>query len=436
MIGRSREALRRLGEFLTPFEGCFLRKKQRGAVMRYVDGLIGPSERKNLQQMWASLEDPGDYQALHHFITESTWPDQKVWRTLRETVPDRSGLLIVDDTGIPKQGRHSVGVQRQYSGTMGKIGNCQVAVSTVLRSSDSTWLLAMDLYLPETWTEDPERRAKGEIPEDLLFRTKWQIALEQIRTAIREGFQAECVLADAGYGECLEFRSGLGRMGLFYAVGVTGQSSVFEKPPHLVGPKQSRRGPPRPRRIARNQRHPISIAVLAKALPRFAFRTYTWRNGSGPRHRARVAALRVVPAQGWQKKSVHEACWLLVEKRSNETKYFLSNLPPQTTTHRMVEWIHARWSIEQNYRDLKNELGFDHFAGRRYEGWNHHAVLTALAYTFLQMERRRGVRGGECLTLPVIRKFIRKVLLCLHVAGDRDMFRTVVDFHRNPPLRM
>ncbi len=152
-------------------------------------------------------------------------------------------------------------------------------------------------------------------------------------------------------------------MGLFYAVGVTGQSSVFEKPPRLVAPKQSRRGPPRPRRIARNQRHPISITVLAKALSRSAFRTYTWRNGSGPRHRARVAALRVIPAQGCQKKSVHEACWLLVEKRSNETKYFLLNLPPRTSIRRMVEWIHSRWSIEQNYRELKNELGVRPFCG-------------------------------------------------------------------------
>lgn len=397
--------------------------------MRYVEGLIGTSERKNMRQMWESLEDPGDYQALHHFLTESTWSDAKVWEVLREAVPDRSGVLIADDTGIPKHGKGSVGVQRQYSGTLGKIGNCQIAVSATLHTRESNWLLAMDLYLPEVWMNDPERRERVEIPTTLAFRHKWEISLDQIRTIREAGFEIECVLADAGYGNSVEYRAGLARMGLFYIVGVQGKTTIFVDPPRIVEAKRNPKGRDRRRRIARNNRKPVALGDLSTSLPSGA-----WKKIQGLR--AKFAAVRVVPAHEWVHGKIQEECWLLMERRPNETKWYFSNLPPGTSLSRLVEVCHGRWAIEQNYRNLKNELGLDHFAGRRFEGWNHHAALTAVAYTFLEQERRRGTSRRERLTFPVVRKFIRKVFLCLHVAGDRDLYRTVVSFHRNPPRRI
>ena len=175
-----RVLLKRLASFVDGFAGCFGRRGREDAARRYVKGLLSDAKRKNMQSMWGRITDRGDYQALQHFITHSTWDSQRIWSALWEKVPVREGILIVDDTGIPKSGEHSVGVHRQYSGTLGKVGSCQIVVSTVLKAQRSTWPIAMELYLPEKWANDEQRRDRARIPQDVQFRTKWQIALEQI----------------------------------------------------------------------------------------------------------------------------------------------------------------------------------------------------------------------------------------------------------------
>lgn len=435
MIDRSRAALARLAEYLDHFAPCFHRRVQRGAVRHYVEGLAGPSERKNLSGMLSEMSDPVNYQTLQHFITTSPWSDEAVWGRLREVVPERKGVLISDDTGIPKKGAHSVGVQRQYSGTLGKIDNCQIAVTTVLRTAASTWPMAMDLYLPETWADDPDRRAEAEIPEAVQYRPKWKISLDQIEKVRRSGFEIECVVADAGYGDTAEYRLGLARKGLSYVVGVKGTTAAWVEPPRFVAPKKNWVGRPRTRRLAKNNPKPRPVAEIAAALPANAFRTVGWKNGAR-KHRGLFAALRVTPSHGWKKwfkGRRNPEVWLLVERRKDETKYYLSNLPAGASIRRLVALAKTRWAVEQNYRDLKEELGFDHFAGRRWGGWHHHAVLTAVTFTFMELERRRGISKNAQLTRPAVRSFTRTVFLCLHVAGNRKLFALTEDFHRNPP---
>ena len=436
MVDRSRAALGRLAGYLDLFAGCFHRRVQRGAVRRYVEGLFGPSARKNLARMWAETTDAGNYQTLQHFITTSPWSDEAVWRRLRKVVPERRGILISDDTGIPKKGTHSVGVQRQYSGTLGKIDNCQIAVTTVLRTARWTWPLAMDLYLPEVWANDPARRSEAEIPGAVRYRPKWKISLAQIEKVRRSGFEIECVVADAGYGDSAEYRLRLARKGLSYVVRVKSTTAAWVGSPRFVEPKKNPVGRPRTRRLAQNNRKPRSVAEIAGTLAADAWKTIRWRGGSGAVRRGVFAALRVTPSHGWTKwyrGRRNPEGWLLVERRKNETKYYLSNLPSDTSLLRLVELAKARWAVEQNYRDLKDELGFDHFEGRRWNGWHHHAVLTALTFTFLELERRRGGSPKGQLTRPAVRRFTRTVFSCLLIAGNKKLFQLTEDFHRHPP---
>lgn len=434
MVVRSEESLRRLGQFLSCFENCFGRSVQRGGVVNYVEGLCGPSEKKNLVQMLENLNASGDYQQLQHFVTSSPWDDKKVWGTLRQQIPERSGMLIQDDTGIPKQGTQSVGVKRQYSGTLGKIGSCQIAVSSILRAGNANWLLAMDLYLPKEWTEDKTRRRKAGIPDEVEFREKWRIALDQIDTVRASDFVIDCVAADAGYGVCAEYRAGLVSRELKYIVGVTGATTVYETDPRLVAQPKSRRGRPRKRPRLRKGAKTISLDKLAQMQGKWT--KITWRNGERKLLKGKFRACRIYSAAEWRENLPMSECWLLIEKRPNETKYYFSNLPADTPLQKQVETTHQRWAIEQSYREIKNELGFDHFAGRKYDGWNHHAVLVAVTHTFLQMERTRTKKKGAILPLPAVRKFIREIFLSLHIAGNRRLYRLVEHFHHNPPRRI
>lgn len=218
----ARALLQRLGQFMDGFSGCFSRQPQREAASRYLDGLFNDSPRKSMQAMHGRLSDPASYQALQHFITHSPWDTARVWTQLRTQVPIRTGLLALDDTGFPKQGTHSVGVQRQYCGALGKIGNCQVAVSSALIADGRTWPLTFELYVPETWTADPARRTAAGIPDTLRFREKWRIALTHIRTALKAGFTLTGVRVDADYGSNAAFREGVERLGLHDAVAIRG----------------------------------------------------------------------------------------------------------------------------------------------------------------------------------------------------------------------
>jgi SRSO17 transposase len=223
----ARALLDRLGEFLDRFEDCFSRRVQRRAAGQYVHGLFNDSERKSMQAMQARLSEPIHYQALQHFVTHSPWPDQPLWDRVSAVVPDRRGILAIDDTGLPKQGRHSVGVKRQYSGTLGKTGNCQVAVTSLLIGPALVWPMRCELYLPRDWTDDAERRAAVGVPSRVPFREKWRIALAQVRAVLKRGMHLAAVVADADYGSTTGFRHGLERLGLRYAVAIRSNLRVW-----------------------------------------------------------------------------------------------------------------------------------------------------------------------------------------------------------------
>lgn len=406
--GPARALLRRLGQSLDGFSACFSRRPQREAASQYLDGLLNDSERKSMQAMHGRLSDPGQYQALQHFITHSPWDARRVWTHLRTIVPARTGVLAIDDTGFPKQGTHSVGVQRQYCGALGTIGNCQVAVSSALIADGRTWPLAFDLYLPTTWTEDPARREAVGIPATIPFREKWRIALAQVRTILDAGFAITGVVVDADYGSNAEFREALERLGLAYGVSIR-REAVFTVPGVTSDA--------------------LSAKELAASAPDDAWETVTWGTGTAGPRRARFCALRVRPPTGRGDR------WLLCERAdTDERKYYLLHLPATTALADLVALARSRWPIEQQYRELKSDLGLDHFEGRSYTGWTHHVVLAAVAFTFLQMERARHPDAPRP-TLPVVRGWVREILGLLYIIHNRRLLGMLHSFRRHAPLR-
>ena len=357
-----------------------------------------PLSRKSIEPMAARV-DPlhasARHQALHHFVAKAQWSDQQLLnRVAQWVVPhmdfSAGGWWIVDDTGFPKKGVHSVGVTRQYCGVLGKQDNCQVAVSISLASNQGSLPAAWQLYLPEDWAADPERRAKAGVPEEVRFATKTQIALQQLRALLEEGAPHHCVLADAGYGVDNAFRQALSDMGLLYAVGIT--SAIVVWPPGLqpLAAYSGRGRPPVvPRRTAALQ--PISVKALAMSLPAQAFRSVTWREGTNAPLNGRFAAVRVRHAGGNVGKArLRPEQWLLIEWPAHEaepSKYFLSTLSEDVTLDELVGVAHQRWRIERNYQDLKQDFGLGHYEGRGWRGFHHHAALSIAAYGFLMAER-------------------------------------------------
>jgi len=405
---RARALLARLGTFLDQFTCCFGRQAHGTYASRYLHGLLNDSERKSMQPMHGRLSDPGSYQGLQHFITHSTWAVRPFWRRLRELIPARHGILAVDDTGLPKQGTASVGVQRQYCGALGKIANCQVAVSTALIASGLAWLTSMELYLPHTWMDDDDRRVRARIPRPLPFREKWRIAVAHVRTVLAAGFTLEAVVADAAYGEIAQFRAALERLGVAYVVAV----------PYFVGARLT----------ATTARE--SLAALANSLALTAWHRIRWGQGTKGPLEARFAAVRVqIPKSRSDR-------WLLCQESlvDGERQYYFSNLPPTTPLKTLVRIARSRWAIEVQYRDLKSELGLDHFEGRSYPGWNHHAVLAALTFNFLQLERRR--RREPLPTFPEMRDLMREVMAALLWTARPGWLKLAISFQRNPPLRI
>jgi SRSO17 transposase len=404
---RARALLTRLGTFLDHFTTCFSRRAHRTYASRYLQGLLNDSGRKSMQPMHGRLSDPGSYQGLQHFITHSTWEARPFWRRLREVIPVRAGILAIDDTGLPKQGTASVGVQRQYCGALGKIANCQVAVSTALIAGPLAWLTSLELYLPQIWLDD-DRRAQARIPRPLAFREKWRIAIAHVRTVLAAGFTLDAVVADAAYGEIAQFRAALERLGVAYVVAV----------PYFVGA----------RLLGTMSRE--SLAAIANSLAPTAWRRIRWGKGTKGPLEARFAAVRVrIP------KSRSER-WLLCQESlvDGERQYYFSNLPADTPLKTLVRIARSRWAIEVQYRDLKTELGFDHFEGRSYPGWTHHAVLAALTFNFLQLERRR--RREPLPTFPEIRDLVREVMAALLSTARPSWLKLAISFQRNPPLRI
>lgn len=361
-----------------------------------------------MQPMHGRLSDPGSYQSLQHFITHSSWAVRPFWQRLRELIPVRDGILAIDDTGFPKQGTASVGVQRQYCGAVGKIANCQIAVSTALIADGLAWLTSMELYLPETWATDDTQRARAQIPRAVTFREKWRIAVAHVRTVLAAGFTLEAVVADAGYGNIAGFRAALERLGVSYVVAV----------PYFVG---ARLAADTPRE---------SLAALANGLAPSMWHRIRWGRGTKGPLEARFAAVRVRIAKSRSER------WLVCQESlvDNERQYYFSNLPPTTPLKTLVRLARSRWAIEVQYRDLKSELGLGHFEGRSYPGWTHHAVLAAMTFTFLQLERRR--HTDPLPTFPEIRDLMREVMAALLWTARPGWLKLAISFQRNPPLRI
>jgi SRSO17 transposase len=297
---------------------------------------------------------------------------------------------VIDDTGFPKQGTHSVGVERQYSGTLGKTGNCQIAVSVHQVGEQGNVPLGWRLYLPESWANDVARRREAGIPEEIVFRKKWELALEILDQMRGWGLPDRVVLADAGYGDGTEFREALEKRGLRYAVGVMPNTGVWLKPPKLTVVKGTGKGRP-PSAVGYGDQRPLTVQQAA-AQPK-GWKKIRWREGSKGWLESRFWATRVQSSHRYQDgRPPGKQVWLLVEWPESEsapTKYWLCDLPAGTSLRRMVRLVKCRWKIEQDYHQLKEELGLDHYEGRNWQGWHHHVTMVMLAHAFLTLETLR-----------------------------------------------
>ena len=387
----------------------------------YCVGLMMPCERKSVEPM-AAITAPertaAQHQSLLHFVGEGKWSDAKVLAKVREMVLpeiERHGPIeawIIDDTGFPKKGEHSVGVGRQYCGQLGKQDNCQVAVSLSIANHSASLPVAYQLYLPRDWASDSKRRRKTGVPEEISFKTKPEIALEQLRWACATGFARGVVLLDAGYGNNSELRTDITALGLPYVAGILTTTTVWAPSTAPLPPKKwSGRGRP-PKLIRRDDKHqPISVKELALGLPKRSWRTIKWREGSAAPLASRFARLRVrVAHHDYKLTDSRPEQWLLIEWPEGEnepTKYWLSTLPKRITFRRLVDTAKLRWRIERDYQELKQEVGLGHFEGRGWRGFHHHATLCIAAYGFLVSEREtippsgpRSIRLFEELAVP------------------------------------
>jgi SRSO17 transposase len=410
--------VQRLIRWLEQFKGCFGHRAQVLSLRTYVQGVFSDSERKSMQAMLARVTEPVSYQAFQHFITHAPWEADRVWRRLRAVLPDRRGVLILDGTSFPKQGPASVGVARQYCGALGKIANCQVAVTAALWTGVRAWCLGARLYLPEEWLT-PSARQQARIPAAVRFQEKWRLALTLLRHARAAGLTLTAVLADAEFGDVTAFRAALHRLRLPYAVGISSQLTVFTTRPRVTPPAANRRGRPRTRATMVTPVAAIAVREWAAQLPPADWRRITWRNGAQPTRTARFAAVRVTPAHDWRHARLAPEVWLLCEEEAAtkpRVKYYFVHLPATASLRALVTLAHQRWAIEQQYQELKSELGLDHFEGRTYPGWEHHVVLTAVAHAYIQRERMRPQRGPR-LTFPAVRAIVQEIFTALLFAA-------------------
>jgi SRSO17 transposase len=380
--------------WLEPFLVAFGHKVRRKWAPMYLRGLLMPGERKSIEPL-AGRVAPEDVQQLHHFVASSRWETGPIEQGLLEKGDSLLGgndaHLIIDDTAVPKKGRHSVGVAHQYCGQLGKQANCQSLVSVTLARDEVPIPIALRLFLPESWSEDRERCRRAGVPDDVVHKPKWRIALDEIRRIRAEGVRFGDVLADAGYGVCAQFRHELTAMGLTWAVGISPEQLVYPHTVRLRFPRAST-GRPRKHGVPTAQRRSVKEAIDASGQD--AFRTIRWRRGTKGWLSADFAAVRVRVADGPDAgHHIHlpgEEAWLVCERRRNgDTKYHLTNHPDRTPLKTIAATIKARWSCEQAHQQLKEELGLDHFEGRSWHGLHHHAVLTMIAFAFLQTMRVR-----------------------------------------------
>ena len=373
-----------------------------GPLEAYLTGLLLSGDRKSVEPMAAKI-DPRHvsrlHQSMHHFVAKAPWDERVILAVARDYALGQLerhapvGAWIVDDTGIPKKGKHSVGVARQYCGALGKRGNCQVAVSVSLANKTMSVPAAWRLYLPEEWAQDTERRERVGVPLEVVFRKKWQIALEEIEALLAEDLPPAPVVADAGYGDATEFREGLTERGFSYAVGIKSTTTVWPPGKQPLPPRPTGRGRPATLLRRDGEHKPVSVHKLAEMLPDEAWQTVQWREGTKGTMRSRFAAARIRPAHRDELRSEPRAIeWVLIEWPRNEaepTKYWLSTVPEDVELTELVSLAKLRWRIERDYQELKDELGLDHYEGRGWRGFHHHGVLCMAAYCFLAAERGR-----------------------------------------------
>jgi SRSO17 transposase len=391
-----------LASWLSPFLQHLGHKARRRMCPVYVAGLIGAGERKSLQPIAARLA-PADYDQLHHFVCDGVWDpaplEGELLSQADQLVGGSNAVLVIDDTALPKKGTHSVGVTHQYAGVLGKKANCQVLVSLTLARDEVPVPIALRLFLPETWTKDRERLQRAGVPDAFrLERSKPEIALAELDRALKAGVRFSVVVADAGYGISAEFRQALSARGLLWAVGIPRIQKVYAADVELtwpVGKRGAKRTSPVP-----NAPSTAAEDMLAGA----RWRTLTWRRGTKGPLKATFAAMRVRVADGpavrmHGRNNQHlpgEEVWLVGERRSSgERKYYLSNLPPGTALKRLASTIKARWVCEQAHQQLKEELGLDHFEGRSWQGLHRHALMSLIAFCFLQQQRLVAAQRGK-----------------------------------------
>ena len=372
-----------------------------GPLRDYCTGLLLPAERKSVEPM-AAMTAPANtaaqHQSLLHFVGQGNWSDEKVLAKIREVVLPKIeahgpiSAWILDDTGFPKKGKHSVGVARQYCGQLGKQDNCQVAVSLSIANVHASLPVAYRMYLPKVWAEDKERRKKAGVPEDVVFKTKPEIALDQLKWACDSGLPRGVVLIDGGYGVDTDLRSGITALGLVYAVGVGPGTTVWASGAAPLPPKAYSGRGRRPTRPVRDEQHqPVSIETLALAVPKTSWQNITWREGTNTPLSSRFARVRVRTAHD-RKLSIDQIQeeWLVIERPEDETeptKYWFSTLDETIAFEKLVGMIKLRWRIERDYLELKQEVGLGHYEGRGWRGFHHHATLCIASYGFLVLEK-------------------------------------------------
>ncbi len=380
--------------WLAPFLGALRHKTRMRVCPAYIAGLIGPGDRKSVQPMAARSGEFG-YDQLHHFVADGVWDSAPLEAVLLKEadrlVGDEAGYLVIDDTALPKKGQHSVGVAPQYASSLGKTSNCQSLVSVTLASREVPVMVGLRLFLPESWTDDAERMMRARVPLDRQQAlTKPEIAIEEIDRVIASGARFGCVLADAGYGSSGPFRQALSERGLLWAVGLSRRQNVYPADVGLIFPvaKTGRR-----RQYHMPDRPPMSTEAM---LSGERWQKINWRRGTKGRLTCLFAARRVRIAEGHKHRMLDnrmqcmpgDEVWLVGERRSTgEQKYYVSNLPTDATLKMLAAAIKARWICEQAHQQLKEELGLDHFEGRSWIGLHRHALMTMIAYAFLQTRR-------------------------------------------------
>ena len=406
MTPREMQALdHRLTAFLEDLLSPLGRKERRHWARVYVQGLLLDGERKSIEPL-ASRIPGADVQALRQFVGQSPWDGEAVQQLLARKIVDllsEPEVWILDETSFPKAGEHSVGVARQYCGALGKVANCQVAVTLHWSSAEASCPLGWRLYLPPGWFEDEKRAQEVKLPKEVVYRSQSELALELIDQMLRWEVPRLPVVADSAYGNSFDFREELRQRQLSYVLAVEPSTVVWTQDPKAIPvPPSAPIGRPRRYPPLEATPAPQDLTALARQLPAAAWKKVTWRAGTRGPQRSRFAKLKVWAAHGWRAQAHPERAteWLLIEWPEGEAeprKYWLAQLAPgRPGLRRLVKMAHARWRIEMDYRELKDELGLDHFEGRHWLGWHHHVTLVTLAYAFLRFEQARLKKNFWC----------------------------------------